>query len=265
MGGKKKKIATRSYESQAYWDARYVQRISDRTIKASTKTASKKRAARADDDVDDITDEWYFSYDILQPLFEHHIRNINVLKNPDKVVLDVGCGLSQLFSDLRADNWQSQLIGIDYSPTLIKHLHQLFPPSKISKHTFQFLEMDAMKMSFADQSVHVVIDKATTDGLMASSESADTTPLMYAEVSRILAPGGVYIIATVNQPSWLSDFVLDNLLKASPASRWRIGVHSFSSSEKDAKVYILEKLDLNRLRASTLAQAERFTVTSYSH
>lgn len=103
--------------------------------------------------------------------------------------------MSRLFTDLRKDGFSGELVGIDYSPSVIKQMKQLYPK-------FTWVEGDAhdMRKHFANESFDLVIDKATSDGLLCSKKSAIKTPQIYAEVARILKPNGIFIIISVNDP-----------------------------------------------------------------
>ena len=51
----------------------------------------------------------------------------------------------------------------------------------------------------------------------------------------MLRAGGVYVLISVNGPQhpWFQDYVLPNLVQASPGCRWRVMVHSFTDAEEE--------------------------------
>ncbi|KAH8498923.1 hypothetical protein H0E87_017731 [Populus deltoides] len=63
------------------------------------------------------------------------------------------------------------------------------------------MEMDARDMSFfPDKSFDAVVDKGTLDSLMCGSDAPISSVKMLGEVSRLLKPGGIYMLITYGDP-----------------------------------------------------------------
>jgi len=114
----------------------------------------------------------------------------------DVPVLNIGCGNSALSADMYDDGVQS-ITNIDFSEAVIGSMKR-----KNTKRTqMKWLEMDMLKTSFSDASFEVIVDKGALDALAAEdtpSVQADTKQL-FAEVTRLLRPGGVYICVSLLQ------------------------------------------------------------------
>ncbi|KAG2668755.1 hypothetical protein I3843_14G005900 [Carya illinoinensis] len=66
----------------------------------------------------------------------------------------------------------------------------------------KYMQMDVRNMSFfPDESVDSVIDKGTLDSLMCSTDAPINSAQMLAEVSRLLKPGGIYMLITYGDPT----------------------------------------------------------------
>jgi len=121
---------------------------------------------------------------------------------------------------------------------------------------------------FTPESFSLIIDKATSDGMLCSDETALQTPLMYANVARLLAVNGVFIISSVNGPEsgWFGEYVVSQLLEHGGPHCWQIEVHStqhYKDGEEGApNVYLIRKYgrDESRTRSSTAQQRERYTI-----
>ena len=69
---------------------------------------------------------------------------------------------------------------------------------------------DCTKMSYADESFDVAIDKSTLDAILCGVEGFTNAALLLSEVHRVLAVGGTYIVISYgNFESRLSHFKRD--------------------------------------------------------
>ncbi|GAA0144635.1 methyltransferase [Lithospermum erythrorhizon] len=65
----------------------------------------------------------------------------------------------------------------------------------------KYMQMDVRDMSFfPDESFDSIIDKGTLDSLMCGTNAPICAAQMLGEVSRLLKPGGVYILITYGDP-----------------------------------------------------------------
>ena len=114
----------------------------------------------------------------------------------DVPVLNIGCGNSALSADMYDDGVQN-ITNIDFSEAVISSMKK-----RNTKRTqMKWLEMDMLRTSFEDESFEVIVDKGALDALAAEdtpSVHADTKQL-FAEVARLLRPGGVYMVVSLLQ------------------------------------------------------------------
>lgn len=129
---------------------------------------------------------------------------------------------------------------------------------------------------FAPESFSLILDKATSDGMLCSDHTAVLTPLIYANVARLLAPNGLFVIASVNGPEsgWFGEYVVSQLIEHGGDCQWQIEVHSPSSytdgEEGAPNVYVIRKhvnaASTGRaVRASTASQREPYTIKHHTY
>jgi SAM-dependent methyltransferase len=179
-------------------------------------------------------------------------------------VLDVGCGVSDIFHDMMQDGFTGKLIGVDNVPLVVERCQEKY----VQSPNVSFMVADIRKLTehFSSESIDIVLDKATSDGVLCSKASAITTPQIYLGVGALLKPGGVFVICSVNEPShgWFTDYVLPSLTEAAPTHRWRVEAHTVlgEDGENDCPyVYVITKLA--RPILSRAARAVMLLLTYY--
>jgi len=108
----------------------------------------------------------------------------DILSRPDAVVLDVACGTGDLSIELQAGS-KAKIIGTDFCRPMLAIAAQ--------KSSIDFVESDAMTLSFADDT----FDAATIAfGLRNLPNYEDGL----RELSRVLKPGGRLVILECSHP-----------------------------------------------------------------
>lgn len=142
------------YGSKKYWEIRYKQ--------------EKKNSY-----------EWYLSFKQLKPILN------SVFREKSTPILNIGCGNSNLSFEMYNDGYY-QITNIDYSSVVVyqmtKRASNLYP-------SMTFVEMNALKMTFADNSFHHIIDKGTLDAIACCSAVNE----YLKEVYRVLRKDGVFM------------------------------------------------------------------------
>jgi SAM-dependent methyltransferase len=126
--------------------------------------------------VNSLATRWYSDHrtesDLLHGTISSYLR-------PDSVVLDLGCGAGRLFPrDYRAPG--RRVIGVDLDPAIWKN------PLLGERH---LASIDQLPL--ADASVDIVYSRYVM-------EHVEDPASVFAEVSRVLRPGGVFIVLTPN-------------------------------------------------------------------
>lgn len=163
--------------------------------------------------------EWYGDWEQVGEVIERYLR-------PADRILQIGCGNSTL-ADKLWDCGFRQVTSIDTDAGVIRD-----QSARNAKHRpeLQFLVADATKMPFESSSYNVLLDKGTLDALYPTTSNVDseshksqmsTVFGMFAEVDRILATSGRYIIVSLAQApllnAFLETFAEKTLLPASSA------------------------------------------------
>lgn len=81
----------------------------------------------------------------------------------------------------------------------------------------QFIQMDALNMSFEERKFSVVLDKGTLDALMPNdkNETIERIDRYFREISRVLKDNGRYICVSL-----LQEHILKKILSYSAANDW---------------------------------------------
>ncbi|KAJ6755152.1 S-ADENOSYL-L-METHIONINE-DEPENDENT METHYLTRANSFERASES SUPERFAMILY PROTEIN [Salix purpurea] len=154
---------TYNYGDALYWDVRYVQEAE--------------------------SFDWYQRYASLRPFVRRHIP-------ASSRVLMVGCGNALMSEDMVDDGYEN-IMNVDISSVAIDLMRRKYEQMPQLK----YMEMDVRDMSFfPDESFDAVIDKGTLDSLMCGSDAPISAARMLGEVSRLLKPGGIYMLITYGDP-----------------------------------------------------------------
>ncbi|XP_063922561.1 eEF1A lysine and N-terminal methyltransferase homolog [Zophobas morio] len=172
----------------------------------------KKRGAKAF--------EWYGEY----PELSTHLHKY--IKEQDDILV-TGCGNSTLGRDLY-DIGYHKITNIDISQVVIR---QMLSQTEKERPNLKYLQMDALDMSFNDESFTVVVDKGTLDALMPDSTPETLTKIetYFTEVQRVLKLAGRYICVTL-----LQEHILQALLDYFPNNNWMFRVVRCFEAENKA-------------------------------
>ncbi|XP_057976812.1 uncharacterized protein LOC131163964 [Malania oleifera] len=155
---------TYNYGDALYWDARYVQ--------------------------DGGPFDWYQRYAALRPFIRKYVPATSR-------VLVVGCGNAVMSEDMVKDGYED-IMNIDISSVVIdmmKRKYEHIPQLK-------YMQMDVTDMSFfPNETFGSIIDKGTLDSLMCGTDAPISAPRMLGEVSRLLKPGGIFMLITYGDPT----------------------------------------------------------------
>ena len=136
--------------------------------------------------------DWYADWEQLEKYFKIF------LSEEDKILM-VGCGNSKMSSQMYNSNFKN-ITNIDISDIVISKMQKQFPEMK-------WIEMDATKMDFKDDTFDCSIDKGTLDAIMCGNDPSPPAKLI-REMHRVTKKGGYYCIITHGDPeSRLNYFV----------------------------------------------------------
>ena len=132
----------------------------------------------------DTNFDWYADWEQLEKYFKP------ILTEESKVLM-VGCGNSKMSSQMYNSNYKN-ITNIDISDVVIDKMKKQFPD-------MEWLEMDATKMNFEDNSFDCSIDKGTLDAIMCGNDPSPPAKLI-REMHRVTKTGGHYCIITHGEP-----------------------------------------------------------------
>lgn len=213
--------------------------------------------------------EWYFSYDDLQPLLVSHI-------SAEDSVLEIGCGDSPLLTGMLDSGHTGKLHAIDFSRSIIEKVIEdqaKLAPISVS---ITYLEMDARKLIYDQDTWDTVIDKGTMDAMLCDKITGFTNGrALVSEACRVLkkARGTIVFISHI-QPetaefhSWMQKCILP-VLDEYRSSLWKVEAHIGSTTHSPEEtesptVYIITSKTRRFTRGSLLSSIVEMSVLSHS-
>lgn len=183
------------YGKAKYWDDRYSNEING-TINAMSEPF-----------------DWLFDYAELSQILE------GLLHDKNGEILLIGAGNAPFSSDLYSLGGYKNLVNMDLSPVAMDMQRALYPSQ-------QWIVMDVLDMTFADGSVHTLIDKSLIDTLLCYNNAHAKTGKMISEVYRVLSPGSRYITFSLHSPDEVMAYMAPEL----GYTQWRMSAFRIRSS-----------------------------------
>ena len=139
--------------------------------------------------------DWYQRYSGIK-----HVISENVQK--DSKVLMAGCGSSRLSEDMHDDGF-TDIANIDVSRVVIDQMKARYQ----DRPQLSWTAMDVTSLEHPDEFFDCVIAKGTVDAILCGEGSTANMAEMCKEVSRVLAPNGVFIIVSYGAPDNRRDYL----------------------------------------------------------
>lgn len=136
--------------------------------------------------------DWYQEYSGIKDIISQYMTK------SDKI-LNIGCGNSKLSEDLSEEGYED-ITNIDFSTKVITIMEQTYK-EKFPKMQFKVVDVLDMK-DFQNGSFNTILDKGTLDCILCGDNSVPNAAKMMAEVFRVLAPGGHYMVITYGDPEY---------------------------------------------------------------
>lgn len=186
--------ATQATRAARFWDELYTAAAAPSAGPGATAAAAGTPGARTASSTV-AHDEWILpAEDVLPHLPAALPRGARVL--------ELGCGVSSLGACVAISQPGAAVLGVDISPAAVAESirRNSAAAQPLGNLAFAVADVTALGASLCpDGAFALVLDKGTSDTLAYRGRRADTKALlaaMFAEVERVLAPGGLYVIAT---------------------------------------------------------------------
>lgn len=161
--------------------------------------------------------EWYGGHKDLESTLQPYLPK-------DARILMVGCGNSA-FSAALYDSGLRNIVNVDFDDSVIAEMQLRNADRKEMKWEVQ----DMRRLSFADSSFDVVLDKGALDALMSSPSATVDAREMMQSVARVLKPGGRYLCISLAQ-----EFVYTRVAEAIAESYASADVHLMEAASGDS-------------------------------
>lgn len=132
--------------------------------------------------------DWYQRWADLEATVAKHLKKSHH-------ILIAGCGNSRMAEDMHEAGYAA-ITCIDISQVVVKQMADLYASTCPA---LRFMHMNACALEFPDETVDAVIAKATVDVMMCSEGAASSVHHMCLETSRVLRPGGVFIVVSIDE------------------------------------------------------------------
>lgn len=105
------------------------------------------------------------------------------------------------------------ITNIDISEVVIEQM------KKMHRNIGEWMQMDATKMTFEDESHTVILDKGTLDAMMSEETESEIAMNYFKEVKRVLKNGGRFVIISL-----LQAHILDTILSFFPSNNFLLRI-----------------------------------------
>jgi len=133
--------------------------------------------------------EWYQPWTRINGSLRQIIK-------PNGIALNIGCGNSQMSCDLLKEGF-SKVVSIDFSDVVINQMKSRYS----SEPKLEWEVSDCTKLKFGNAIFDYVFDKGTLDTIICGETSSKTVTTYIREVSRVMKPGGFFILVSYGSPS----------------------------------------------------------------
>ena len=196
--------------------------------------------------------EWYQTYESLREKIIEYIK-------PEYKILNVGSGTSKFAEDLFYEGIKD-VTNIDFSENAIRLLEEHFEDQQIDS---KCIKMNVLDMKdFQEGQFNVVFDKALLDSILCGENALDTVKIMIAEIYRVLADEGYYIIVSNSDENTRKNLFDEKMWEYSffeiPKTTKMIVIDEKDNDPKNYHyIYILKKKVDEEKRKAKLAELER--------
>ena len=177
------------------------------------------------------TFEWLLSYKDIKNNLEHLFES----KNKLLTFLDLGCGSSNLLSDILQTLPYAHGVFFDISHgSLIAQ--QSNNNVRKESNSCHYVQGSVLHLPFQENTFDFVIDKGTMDSLLKAKDNGKVSSrVMLQQVHSVLRPGGLCLQISDEDPEIRMDLIINN---------WEHGAVNFkeiSVNQREIFLYLLHK------------------------
>ena len=133
--------------------------------------------------------DWVCTWPFARSILQEYLPDGT---NKEVHALNIGCGSSKMGIELLEDGFQT-VTNLDFSKTLIEKMSAIYK----DEPRLKWVVGDCAQLPFNDSVFDYAFDKSALDAIFCGERSKITLISTFKEVSRVLKPGGMFIILSL--------------------------------------------------------------------
>lgn len=149
---------------------------------------------------EDTGECWFNDNDAESKMVDFIVENFNEFNNTESSVIDLGTGNGHLLFELRENDFNAKMLGVDYSEESVQFASEI---SKTKDYNIDFAQADIFGSEWNPGVFDIVLDKGTLDaialsGLTVGEQNKPIVEIYGKVIEKILKKNGIFLITSCN-------------------------------------------------------------------
>lgn len=152
------------------------------------------------DNPEDTGECWFDDNGAEDRMVDFMVENLTKFNNKESSVLDLGTGNGHLLFELAENDFEAQMLGVDYSVESVRFATEI---AKEKDYDVKFARADIFDSKWSPGQFDVVLDKGTLDaialsGLTVGENNQSVVEVYSTVIEKILKSNGIFLITSCN-------------------------------------------------------------------
>lgn len=152
------------------------------------------------DNPEDTGECWFDDNGAEDRMVDFMVENLTKFNNKESSVLDLGTGNGHLLFELAENDFEAQMLGVDYSVESVRFATEI---AKEKDYDVKFARADIFDSKWSPGQFDVVLDKGTLDaialsGLTVGENNQPVVEVYSTVIEKILKSNGIFLITSCN-------------------------------------------------------------------